>query len=319
MNTGAKTERSANGRSDENDQTAPDVGAVELRAYASKKFQWLEAISIDPGASSHDFEVAFAISRVISAKSWRGVIADDTIAEATQTSRRHVYASRIKLRELGWLSWLRTRTANIYRLKFTHLNKMTDYRALLRDQRAEARTKRWHSSQGAAPKSARHKDTSGVKSSSHPKISDVKPSSHHNTSDAHRGSQHDAHHSSQHDVNWSSHIPPIDNPLNVPPIDGLSTGRTDLEFIDGPTDVEPPLPAAAIDRERPFPAVENPRFAELELLDLLGDDDRGVQVADLISDDTYRKLLDRLVLGRLVTSDLDSARQEAREAARGEP
>lgn len=304
MNSKAKNPRSADGRSGEKSKSAADADA--RRSFASDKFDWLDGVAIDPRLpQAGTFKVAYCIIQHVNSGTGVAILSDAVIHEKTNVSIPQVKRHRAALRDAGWLDWKTRKGANHYRLRSGPLGRATDLAILRREARKDLQKARRNKLREVSP--ATLGNGSKVSPAIPAKSSKVSPASLPEVSPV-----------TLREVSPATYIHLCDYTAGITPSgEGLSTGRTDLEFIDGPTDVEPPLPAAAI--ERRYPAVENPRFAELELLDLLGDDDRGVQVADLISDDTYRKLLDRLVLGRLVTSDLDSARQEAREAARGEP
>lgn len=270
----------------------PGLDPEQVKTFTSRKMDWLNGVSIDPEMTPHDFQVAFCIAQCMSIERGIGVIADDTIAESTGTTRRHVLESRKRLRARGWLDWKNTRTANVYVLLGDLVEAMIDRRTDLRDRRAEARFERLPSRRLAKPVPAVEQHA-------------VNPSAQQECSGVNQSSQHDVQCSSQHAVNPSAHIH-LQCSTSEVHLEKGGLSKEETLVVEGP----PPLAAFA---EEPLPAIENPGLAEMKLLDELGggDPERGIFVANRIGDARFNFLLGALTRGRLYPGAVAAARAAA--------
>ena len=111
------------------------------KTATSRKLDWLNALLVDPFLKSYAFKVGFCIMQHVNAQTWKAMVSDETIADKTSLSRRHVRNGRELMRDRGWIKWRRTRTANIYTPLDTNLNSLTDLLTTRRDARDDRRKK----------------------------------------------------------------------------------------------------------------------------------------------------------------------------------
>jgi hypothetical protein len=112
------------------------------KTATSRKLDWLDALNADPAVRPFAFKVGFAIAKHVNARTGEAMVSDETISDITSISMRHVRAGRELLKARRWISWKRTRTANVYRLLSTNVNNALDLLILRRDARRERRAKR---------------------------------------------------------------------------------------------------------------------------------------------------------------------------------
>ena len=67
------------------------------------------------------------------------MVSDETLADETSMTARHVRRGRELLRERGWIERKRTKTANLYRPLSKLLNSALDLLTTRRDDRQERR------------------------------------------------------------------------------------------------------------------------------------------------------------------------------------
>lgn len=111
------------------------------RTATSRKLDWLDALAVDPAVKSFAFKIGFCIMQHVNARTGKAMVSDETIADKTSLSRRHVRNGRKLLQARGWIEWRRTRTANIYKPLDTNVNSATDLLTLRRDGREQRRKK----------------------------------------------------------------------------------------------------------------------------------------------------------------------------------
>jgi hypothetical protein len=107
------------------------------RTFTSRKLDWLDTLAFDRRLSPLAFKVGFRIIQHVNASTGRTRISDATIADEIGCPARNVYRPRILLRDTGWLTWRRTRTANIYEIKFDNVERLLDLMTAARDVRKE--------------------------------------------------------------------------------------------------------------------------------------------------------------------------------------
>jgi len=112
----------------------------DAQSFTSKKLDWLKCCCFDRRLHAYDFNVAYAIAQHINAKTGTTMLSDETIADETGGSTtRRVRRSRARLQDAGWLTWRRTRSANVYRLNYDQIDPMLDLFIAMRDARRENR------------------------------------------------------------------------------------------------------------------------------------------------------------------------------------
>jgi hypothetical protein len=115
--------------------------AEKQRSFTGSKLDWMTALSADPRIDARAFEVGFQIAQHVNMQTGVAFISDDTIGDKTGIPRRWVLRARSDLRDAHWINWKRTRTANLYWTLGDNINCVTDHQIMLRDARAERRTK----------------------------------------------------------------------------------------------------------------------------------------------------------------------------------
>ena len=269
----------------------------QMRTFTSRKLDWINGISIDPEMTSHDLHVAFEIARCLSAQTGHAIIADDTIAKATKTTRGYVLKARKRLQARGWLDWRPTRTANLYFCKDGMVDAMIDLRTDLRNQRDEARFERLPSRRIATKQEAFDHNA-------------VDPSVQPDDVTVHRSEQLTVDPSAHHAVDPSAHTHPQCSTEIVHQEDLLPIREVFKE------EVLATEPKRAVD-DKPLAAITHPQLAEMELFYELGDGDpdRGVRIAAAIGDQRYDALHSALMGGRLRRSTIQAASRGIREVA----
>jgi hypothetical protein len=118
------------------------VDQSTLSTFTGTKLDWLKCICFDRRLKPLDKVVALVIAQHLNAMTATTMLSDRTIADETATSPRSVQRSRNRLRRIGWLTWERTETANIYTQSFRNMNDMRDAMLQARETRQEARRNR---------------------------------------------------------------------------------------------------------------------------------------------------------------------------------
>jgi hypothetical protein len=121
----------------------PDIRLADTignRSYTSIRLEWMKAIMFS-GLSPLDKCVAVIIMNCINDKTHCWKISDETIAALLggKHSERAIRRSRMRLKAGGWLTWKRTRDANVYTL--CHGNTMDALDEIMR-QRMERKQRR---------------------------------------------------------------------------------------------------------------------------------------------------------------------------------
>jgi hypothetical protein len=111
----------------------------QVRSFTGDKLDWMSGLSGDPRLDSRAFEVGFCIAQHVNRKTGVAILSDDTISDRTGIPRRWVLRARSRLRETGWISWRRTKTANVYWTTADSLDAVADHQVLLKDARADRR------------------------------------------------------------------------------------------------------------------------------------------------------------------------------------
>ena len=119
--------------------TEPAEQATHNKTATSRKLDWLDALAVDSAVRPYAFKIGYCIMQHVNARTGKAMVSDETIADKTSLSRRHVRNARELLRSRGWITWTRTRTANIYRPLERLVNSATDLLTMRRDARQERR------------------------------------------------------------------------------------------------------------------------------------------------------------------------------------
>ena len=117
--------------------TAPEPG--HNKTATSRKLDWLGALAVDPAVKPYAFKTGFAIVQHVNARTGWAMVSDETLADETSMTTRHVRRGRDLLRQRGWIQWKRTKTANLYRPLSKLLNSALDLLTTRRDDRQERR------------------------------------------------------------------------------------------------------------------------------------------------------------------------------------
>ena len=111
-----------------------------IQSFTSQKLDWLKCCCFDRRLQPYDFRVSYAIAQHINAETGSTMLSDQTIADETGgRTTRCVRRSRVRLRDAGWLTWKRTSSANVYRMKFDRFEEVRDFARELRELRRESR------------------------------------------------------------------------------------------------------------------------------------------------------------------------------------
>jgi hypothetical protein len=85
--------------------------------FTSAKLNWLKAIRFDRRVSDFDHRVMSGLAEHINQRTGLAYVSDDILAIEIGSRRRETVArSRLKMRRLGYITWTRTRDANLYRI-----------------------------------------------------------------------------------------------------------------------------------------------------------------------------------------------------------
>jgi hypothetical protein len=119
--------------------------AAKSTTVTGRKLDWLKCVAFDPRLKSYpyDFKVAFQIAQHVNERTGNAFVSDETIADKTGGgSVRNVWNARHRLRDAGWLTWRRTRTASVYSLNYGRVNGVLDMITVSSEARHEKRRKR---------------------------------------------------------------------------------------------------------------------------------------------------------------------------------
>lgn len=111
----------------------------EVRTFTGTKLDTLNLACADSAIQSFDFRILFAIAKHLNVKSGVAHVSDQTIADEAASSRRNVIRGRKRLKQRGWLSWRRTRGANVYWLVRTRENEILDNLISYKEDRQKQR------------------------------------------------------------------------------------------------------------------------------------------------------------------------------------
>lgn len=121
--------------------------------FTGHKLDWMKCVSFDRRLESYDFKVGFVIAQHVNQHTGTAMLSDETIAdEAGNGSVRNTVRARQRLRDAGWIAWRRTRTANVYELRFDNVERYLDMITVSRDARRDRRQKEL-SATGSSPRS----------------------------------------------------------------------------------------------------------------------------------------------------------------------
>lgn len=115
---------------------SPD-DAEQLKTFTGWKLDLLDCMSIDPRLNDFDFRLAFTIMQFMNGKTGRCHPAQDTLAELLNVDERTVRNGLGRLRDAGWLAWIRKGRVNWYNFDTRHMNAMMDRRIAIDDARRE--------------------------------------------------------------------------------------------------------------------------------------------------------------------------------------
>jgi Helix-turn-helix domain len=111
--------------------------------FTGRKLDFLNCVAFDRQVQSIDFRVMFVIAQHVNEKTGTAFLSDETIADKTGGgSPRNVYRARLRLQKAGWLNWRRSRTANVYTLRYDKMNAVLDMIAISNDARRKMRLRR---------------------------------------------------------------------------------------------------------------------------------------------------------------------------------
>jgi hypothetical protein len=120
----------------------PSITADDAKSHTAQKFDWLTCLAVDVRVKPRAFEVGFVIIQHVNMHSKRAWLSDEAISDASGSCKRDVQRCRDQLRKFGWLTWKRTRTANIYTPLFDQVNVFRELIELQRNERSDRRAKR---------------------------------------------------------------------------------------------------------------------------------------------------------------------------------
>jgi hypothetical protein len=110
--------------------------------FTSLKFNWLDCILNDDRLKPAAFKVAYAILQTVNSVTLVGWLSDETLVDVTGISRAEVQRHRKSLKACGWLTWKRTKTANLYQPLFDQLPDGLEFMLEKRARRKELREAR---------------------------------------------------------------------------------------------------------------------------------------------------------------------------------
>jgi helix-turn-helix protein len=136
----------------------------------------------DPRVYSEAKLVGICIMNHVNARNGQAWVSDETVADKICMSIRAVVRARKLLRQTGWLSWKRTKNANVYTPQFDKIEIVLDALTDKRDQRQERREKRRAKTAAHIPRVSHHRpsDTPQVSHQDTPQASypDTPPVAH---------------------------------------------------------------------------------------------------------------------------------------------
>jgi hypothetical protein len=89
---------------------------TKQQVSVSEKLDWVDAMMADHGLDATATRVGHCLARILNRESGKAFVSDSTISDMTGISVRRVIVARNDLRAAGWITWSRTRTANVYSL-----------------------------------------------------------------------------------------------------------------------------------------------------------------------------------------------------------
>jgi hypothetical protein len=110
-----------------------------MTTFTGRKCDLLKAMRFDGRVNDQAYRVASNILDHLNEKTERTILSDDLIAFEIAGAPRTVRRARELLRETGWMTWHRTRKANIYSFDF---EKVVPFLAMLARERNARREKR---------------------------------------------------------------------------------------------------------------------------------------------------------------------------------
>lgn len=114
----------------------------ETKSFTSAKLDWINALSVDPRIRPAAFKVGVCIIQHVNADSMVAFLSDEVIRDKTNISLPEVKRHRAALREAGWLTWTRTKTANSYTPKFELIENANDLTMHRKEARIERKRER---------------------------------------------------------------------------------------------------------------------------------------------------------------------------------
>jgi hypothetical protein len=93
---------------------APADAERQQNITTSEKFDWLDAVMADHRIDTRAKVVAFCLMQHLNRETGIAFVSDATITDKTGMPNRWVRRARNHLRAAGWITWKRTRTANVY-------------------------------------------------------------------------------------------------------------------------------------------------------------------------------------------------------------
>jgi hypothetical protein len=265
---------------------ATDQSERSAKEFTSLKFDWLDAVAVDPRVRAAAFKVAYCIMQHVNAQTMVAILSDEVIHDKTDISLPEVKRHRAALRDAGWLSWTRSKTANRYTPLYDKLGAAQDLLLLKKEARDERRVQRRERGTPTLP------DRSPAIL---PKPEDSSPAIPENIED---GS-------------------PAILPDRSPAILRDRSPATNIHLTSYTLEVTPSKEGLPI--ERFIEAVPESQEAKVRLIELLGEGDaeRGLGIAVAIGDHRFDFLRRELMHGELSISTIQAAicRRGINEAA----
>jgi hypothetical protein len=99
---------------------------TDVKSFTSRKLEWLTHVSAHALVKPLEFEVAFVVAQHINATTGKAYLSEDVIGEYIDADPRTLRRARKRLKELGWITWSRTGTANAYALLYGNIAGVAD-------------------------------------------------------------------------------------------------------------------------------------------------------------------------------------------------
>jgi hypothetical protein len=119
----------------------PETTTKQTQSFTSAKLDWCDLLMADHQLDARAKVVGFCIMQAINEESGHWKISDETIADKTGIPKRWVQRARSALLQRGWITWKRTRDANIYWLLNDRTGEVRDHQRELKAARDAKRSR----------------------------------------------------------------------------------------------------------------------------------------------------------------------------------